>query len=50
MNVLFEPEFTPTAPDGLIVPFDPADAVIVYVVVVVNVAEIVWFAVTLLNE
>ena len=45
------PELTLTFPNGEMVPPVPAEAVIVYVLVVeVNVALIVWLAVTLVKE
>jgi hypothetical protein len=46
MKVWLAPEFTVTAPDGEIVPFDPAEAVMVKVVGA-KVTLIVWLAVTL---
>ena len=46
MKAWLPPEFTVTAPDGDIVPFDPAEAVIVKVVAA-KVTLIVWLAVTL---
>jgi hypothetical protein len=53
VKVLLAPDVTRTLLDGEIDPLVPADAVIVYdmelEVVAVNVAEIPWFAVTLLK-
>src|SRR5438093_1607032 len=40
--------FTVTAPDGVMLPLAPADAVIVYVSIA-KLAEMVWFASTLLK-
>ena len=45
---LIVPSFTVTAPDGVMLPFVPADAVIVCCVIA-NEAAIVWFAVTFVN-
>ena len=48
VKVWFAPQFTDTLPEGEIVPPLPAEAEIVYVITL-NDAEMVWFAVTLLN-
>ena len=45
------PELTVTAPLGVMLPFAPADAVIVYWTgaLIAKLAAMVWFAVTLVN-
>ena len=48
VKVWFDPPLTATAPEGDMEPPVPADALIVYVFTA-KLADIVWFAVTLLN-
>jgi hypothetical protein len=51
VNVLLAPDATVTVPEGEIIPPVPAEALMVYEVLLlaVKLAEIVWFAVTLLK-
>jgi hypothetical protein len=49
VNLWLAPLFTDTLPDGVMLPFEPALAVMVYDVFAAKLAEMVWSAVILLN-